>query len=179
MATTIPRRGSAYGRAVTPREALGVVELRYADGARRAEPLTPGEHVALYARCLHEGQPGLVELAAGRRTREGKLRMRRRDDPARYPRAGDQAALVALARAHVAAGEEVFCTPLTRAVARPGSAPVQSGQAAWVDLDEREALERLRAFAHRPHLVVWSGSGGAHAYWRLAGRVPGEQIEAA
>jgi len=28
-------------------------------------------------------------------------------------------------------------------------------------------IARLRAFAQRPHLVVASGSGGVHAYWRI------------
>jgi hypothetical protein len=44
---------------------------------------------------------------------------------------------------------------------------VLPGTVVWIDIDDGEALERLREFAHRPHLVVASGSGGAHAYWRL------------
>jgi hypothetical protein len=158
-------------------EQIGASELRYADGARRAEPLTPDQQVALYARCLHEGQPGLVEVAAGQRKPDGCMRMRRRDDPGHYPAAGDQAALAALVRRHRAAGEEVFATPLTRREPRPGASAVDAGQVVWIDIDDPTSLDELRAFAHRPHLVVWSGSGGAHAYWRLADRVCAETIE--
>jgi hypothetical protein len=39
-------------------------------------------------------------------------------------------------------------------------------------------LDRLRAFAPRPQLVVYSGSGGAHAYWRLAVALPARELEA-
>jgi hypothetical protein len=179
MDATIRRRDSQRSATRTLPGALAAAQLLYADGARRSEPLTPDQQVALYARCLHEGRSGLVEVAAGRRAPDGCLRMRRRDDPAHYPVAGDQAALASLVRAHRAAGEEVFCTPLTRDHARPGSAAVGSGQVVWVDIDDPAALECLRAFPHRPHLVVWSGSGGAHAYWRLAREASAEDIEAA
>lgn len=166
-----PRRPTA--------DELGPTELRYADGARRCERLTADQQVALYARCLHEGQPGLVEVAAGRRAPDGCLRMRRRDDPGHYPAAGDQAALASLVRGHRAAGDEVFCTPLTRSRAQPGATAVESGQVAWIDIDDPAALPSLRAFDHRPQLVAWSGSGGAHAYWRLAATAAAEEIEAA
>lgn len=158
---------------------LGTSELRYADGARRAEPLTPDQQVALYARCLHEGQSGLVEVAAGRRAPDGALRMRRRDDPCHHPPAGDLRALAALVRRHRAAGDEVFGTPLTRTAPRPGAAAVEAGQVAWIDIDDPAMLGELRAFEHRPHLVVWSGSGGAHAYWRLARPIAADDVETA
>ena len=173
--TTMTRGPSA--RATT--NELGTSELRYADGARRAEPLTADQQVALYARCLHEGQQGLVEVAAGQRTPDGALRMRRRDDPRHYPSAGDLVALAALVRRHRAANDEVFSTPLTRSAPRPGAVAVASGQVAWIDIDDPDALAELRAFEHRPHLVVWSGSGGAHAYWRLAEHIAADHVEAA
>jgi len=38
----------------------------------------------------------------------------------------------------------------------------------WVDLDDAEAIERLRTFSPRPSIVVRSGSDDcAHAYWPL------------
>jgi hypothetical protein len=89
-------------------------------------------------------------------------------------------ALVALWRSHRARGEEVFATPLTRARPQPGIAGgVLAGRVVWVDLDEPRALSELRRFAHRPDLVVYSGSGGAHAYWRLARPAEPARIEAA
>jgi hypothetical protein len=149
------------------------------DGARRLA-LDVDRQARLWARLLHTGRPGLVELVAGRRLPDGSLRMRSRNERERYPRAGDAAALVALLRRHREAGEEVFCTPLTRRLARPGRAGgVLPATVAWVDIDERTNLDRVRAFPHRPSLVVYSGSGGAHAYWKLARPLPPEEVEAA
>jgi|GEM_PF-1320718 len=156
-------------------------EARVVDAAgdERTQPLPADLQVALWARCLHDGAPGLVEVAAGRRAEDGALRMRSRSDRGRYPPAGDQAALVRLAREHRERGDEVFCTPLTRGHPLPGRAgKVTRGAVCWVDIDEPEGVERLRRFPHRPHLVVWSGSGGAHAYWRLASNVSAEEVEA-
>jgi RepB DNA-primase from phage plasmid len=106
--------------------------------------------------------------------------MRSRSEPGRFPAAGDLPALVALACRHRQAGEEVFCTPLSRRQRRSGKAGgILPGRCAWIDIDEPANLERLRAFSHRPHLVVYSGSGGGHAYWRLAAPLEPERIEAA
>jgi hypothetical protein len=56
---------------------------------------------------------------------------------------------------------------------------VLPGAVVWIDVDEPAQLWRLREFRHRPHLVVYSGSGGAHAYWRLAAVAAPEELEAA
>jgi hypothetical protein len=150
-----------------------------ADGSRQTRPLAFHEQVALWTRCLHQGARGLVELVAGRRLPSGLLRMRSRHDPARYPRAGDMTALLALARHYGGLGEEVFCTPLTRRLARPGrGGRILPGAVAWVDIDDPTNVERLRRFAHRPHMVVRSGSGGVHAYWRLAKAIALNELEA-
>jgi len=149
-------------------------------GLARRERLSPAVEAELWARWLHAGEGGLVEVVAARRGADGALRMRSRTDRARFPRAGDVEALVALWRSHRARGEEVFATPLTRARPQPGIAGgVLAGRVVWVDLDEPRALSELRRFAHRPDLVVYSGSGGAHAYWRLARPAEPARIEAA
>ena len=152
----------------------------YADGRSGRERLSADLEAMLWARCVHIGASGLIEVAAARREADGSLRMHKRSDSARFPRAGDGRALVRLVRTHRAQHEEVFCTPLTRRRPEPGlGGEVLAGRVAWVDLDEPEALERLRQFPHRPELVVYSGSGGAHAYWRLARVTDPEEIEAA
>jgi hypothetical protein len=154
--------------------------LVYADGAERAEALSPDQEVALYARCLHAGRPGLVEVVAGYRLADGSLRMRGRRERERFPAAGDHWALVGLVRRHLDGGDEVFCTPLTRRRPRPGrEGQLLPGAVVWIDIDEPAHLRRLRVFRHRPHLVVYSGSGGAHAYWRLARPEPPAAVEAA
>jgi DNA primase RepB-like protein len=159
------------------REATLVVT---ADGSRRRIALDRDRQAELWARLLHAGRPGLVEVVAGRRLLDGSLRMRSRNERGRYPRAGDSAALVALLRRHRGLGEEVFCSPLTRRLARPGrGGQVLPAAVAWVDFDERANIERVRAFPHSPNLVVYSGSGGAHAYWRVGPAVAPDELEAA
>lgn len=148
-------------------------------GQLHRRPLGADQHAALWAQALHRGAHGVVEVVAGRRGPDGTLTMRPRNDPARFPAAGDVAALVALVAHHRAAGEEVFATPLARREARSGKAGgVLDAQCCWVDIDEPAALKRLRAFTPRPHLVVYSGSGGAHAYWRLASALDAAALEA-
>jgi hypothetical protein len=150
------------------------------DGVARRLALDADRQAALWARLLHAGRPGLVEVVAGRRLPDGSLRMRSRNERGRYPRAGDAPALVALVRRHREAGEEVFCTPLTRRLARPGrGGQVLPAAVAWVDIDERSNIDRVRVFPHPPNLVVYSGSGGAHAYWRVGPAVAPEELEAA
>jgi RepB DNA-primase from phage plasmid len=141
--------------------------------------LTADEQVALWGRALHTGAAGLVEVVVGRRRADGALLMRSRSEPGRFPRAGDLRALMRLARRHRQAGEEVFCTPLTRREPRAGKAgEILPARCAWVDIDEPANVDRLRAFAPRPHLVVYSGSGGAHAFWRLGPPLEPQQLEA-
>jgi hypothetical protein len=105
--------------------------------------------------------------------------MRSRSAPERFPAAGNRDALVRLTRHHREAGDEVFCTPLTRRSPRSGKAGgVLPGRVVWIDIDDPAALTWLRAFPHRPHLVAYSGSGGVHAYWRLSRPLEPEAIEA-
>ena len=149
------------------------------DGRRRSRRLADDRQAALWGRCLHAGASGLVEVVAGRRRDDGLLVMRSRDKRERYPRAGDTRALVALIRRHRELGEEVFCTPLTRRLPRPGrGGRILPGAVAWIDVDEPANVERLRRFRHRPHMVVRSGSGGVHAYWRLAAAIDLDELEA-
>ena len=149
------------------------------DGRRRRARLGADEQVAAWAELLHVGAPGLVEFVCALRHPDGRLAMRSRRERSHYPGAGDTAALVALARRQRELGDELFATPLTRARPRPGlDGGVLPGRVAWVDIDEPAGLELLRSFEHRPRLVARSGSGGAHAYWRLAEALAPGQLEA-
>jgi hypothetical protein len=155
------------------------VELRLRSGERRREPLSARGHCELWVEALHSGRGGLVEVVAATRTGDGGLRIERRR-PERFRSAGDRAGVWALAREANERGMEAFCTPATLAFAEAGNDAVGELGAAWVDIDDSAGVERLRAFAHRPHLVVASGRpGGLHAYWRLAAPVPPKKGEAA
>jgi hypothetical protein len=180
-----PRRAAGDGRLRSSPPGLGAgpaeaVWLLLPGGLRRREPLRVDLHVGLFARCLHEGQAGLVEVWAARRAPDGR-RLRpttSRRDPAYFPAAGDLRALVRLARRHRDRGEEVFAAPLARPRPEPGKGVVAGGRVVWVDLDDPALIAGLGGLALRPHLVVASG-GGVHAYWRLAGELPGRELEAA
>lgn len=152
-----------------------------AEGGRVHElALSADRHAALFHRIVYRRAPGFVEVAAGRRSPDGTLRFRSRSEPANYvpgPRPRVFCALVANLRAE---GLEVFAAPALRERLEPGKRAVEGGRVVWVDIDEPENAERLRAFAHRPHLVVASGgTGGVHAYWRLARALDAEQLESA
>ena len=125
---------------------------------------------------LHEQTAGLVELAAGSR-RDGRLQIttRRRSDHF-LPGGGASeqgwlTALLELAERHAARGEEVFVAPAVRTAPRGEKQAVSETRFLWVDVDRPGQLHALWAFlAERPcHLLIESGgSGGCHAYFRLA-----------
>ena len=136
---------------------------------------------------LHEPTAGLVELAAGVR-RDGRLQIttRRRSDhflPGGGAGGGGWLeALLELAEHHAARGEEVFVAPAVRGAARGEKQAVLESRFLWVDVDRPGQLHALWAFlAERPcHMLIESGgSGGCHAYFRLAEPLPAMRVVAA
>ena len=136
---------------------------------------------------LHEPTAGLVELAAGVR-RDGWLQIttRRRSDhflPGGGAGGGGWLeALLELAEHHAARGEEVFVAPAVRGAARGEKQAVLESRFLWVDVDRPGQLHALWAFlAERPcHMLIESGgSGGCHAYFRLAEPLPAMRVVAA
>jgi len=166
------------------------VRVRLADGRIYSGQLSPARHRALQFGMLHAHTDGLVEIAAGTR-RNGHLELKTRpraDRPARpeqFPPGGRSgpddwlAQLTAVADAHVARGQEVFVAPAARHAPRGDRDAVSHTRWLWVDIDAPGQLHRLWALlAKRPcHLLVATGgSGGVHAYWRLADRLPGTRV---
>lgn len=149
-----------------PREA---VRLRRRDGRWRMRPLSSTGHAALLAELLHAECPGFVEVVGVERGPDGRLGGFDRANEENFVPSGDRGALLSRL-VEVAVGErrEVFFTPATVMERRPRNEAVVETRVAWVDIDEPKRIARLRAFPHSPHAVVMSGSGGAHAYWRLA-----------
>ena len=154
--------------------------VRLADGRVFAGELAPERHRSLQIGLLHEETEGLVELAAGVR-RDGRLQIttrRRADHFLPGGRSGGdewRQALLELATQHTDRGEEVFVAPSARYARRGDKNAVCASQWLWVDVDQPGQLHALWAFlAERPcHLLVESGgSGGVHAYWKLAQPLP-------
>jgi hypothetical protein len=170
-------------RANAKREELRC-RVRLADGRVFSGALAPERHCALQLGVLHEQTDGLVELAAGAR-RDGRLQIttRRRADhflPGGHAGGGDWLqALLELAGRHADRDEEVFAAPAGRAAARGDKHAVSETRFLWVDVDRPGQLPALWAFlAERPcHLLVESGgSGGVHAYWKLAEPLPATRV---
>lgn len=93
----------------------------------------------------------------------------------------------------LARGDEMFCGPVPRVEPKPRKEAAQAGRVLWVDIDRKShappptlddienlfaqndnqihdglvAAASLLRFATPPHVVVYSGSGGAHGYWRI------------
>ena len=173
----------APDRARSQREGLRC-RVRLADGRVFAGPLAPERHRALQLGMLHQHTTGLVELAAGSR-REGRLQIttrRRRDHFLPGGGAGEAGwleALLTLAERHATRGEEVFVAPAGRVAARGEKRAVRETRWLWVDVDRPGQLHALWAFlAGRPcHLLIESGgSGGCHAYFKLAQPLPATRV---
>lgn len=157
--------------------------VRLADGRVFAGELAPERHRALQLGLLHRETDGLVELAAGAR-RDGRLHITTRRRPDHFTPGGAAGgawmqALLELADTHVERGEEVFLAPAVRSIASGEKRAVSQTRFLWVDVDQPGQLPRLWAFlAERPcHLLVESGgSGGVHAYWKLAHPLPATKL---
>ena len=179
-------------RIVRPQPAGLRCRVRLADGRVFTGALPPARHRAIQLGLLHADTAGLVELTPGTRRADGKLALDRRrraehylpggasrrprlararcsrtpsgSSPAPTPaRAGDGAARGGVRRRRAARraarGDK---HAIAAHAASCGSTSTEPGElpALWALLAERPC-----------HLLIESGgSGGAHAYWKLAGR---------
>lgn len=152
--------------------------LIFQDGSERFERLSAGQQARLYARCVHLGQQGLVELAGARRQPDGGYRFAgRRTDPADYLAAGDGDGLAERAAHHRRKRLDVLVTPLPRTAVVAGRAAVADGGVIWVDVDDVEDDADMGwVDTLRPHLLIASGAG-THAYWCLDRAVSAERVE--
>jgi hypothetical protein len=145
---------------------------------------------------LHADTAALVELTPGTRGADGKLALDRRRRAEHYLPGGGAgrsdwlAALVAHAeqivtgayagRAGAGRREEAFVGVAPRTHRRGDKHAIAHSRFLWVDVDEPGKLPALWALlAERPcHLLIESGgSGGVHAYWKLAEPLAATQVE--
>jgi hypothetical protein len=154
--------------------------IRLADARTFTGELAPERHRSLQIGLLHQDTDGLIEVAAGVR-RDGRLQITTRRQADHFlpggglRRDGWREALLELAARHADRGEEVFLAPAARYTRRGDKHAVCASQWLWVDVDQPGQLHALWEFlAERPcHLLVESGgSGGVHAYWKLAQPLP-------
>lgn len=154
------------------------VAMRDRSGRRIERILGADVHAALLTELIHSGRPGFVEVAGAPRLRNGRLGDFRRHDLGNFVRAGRREEFLERVRdLRAYERREIYFTPATMRVPVPGNDSVDRVAIAWVDIDDPRQLGTLRRFAHRPHAVIASGSGGAHVYWLLAEELSGERCE--
>lgn len=178
------QRPALLCRSARPQDEVLRCRVRLADGRVYAGELTPERHRALQLGMLHAHTSGLVELAAGVR-RDGRLQITtRRQSDHFLPGGGADdrgwlEGLLELAEHHAGRGEEVFAAPAARSAPRGEKQAVSESRFLWVDVDRPGQLHALWAFlAERPcHMLIESGgSGGCHAYFRLADPLPATHV---
>jgi hypothetical protein len=153
------------------------VSVLRSDGVRVSAELSAEHQIELYARAVHAGARGLIEVAGARRLTDGRLGRFERGGRGRFLEPGAETALARLVRDELAVPRrELFITPAALRERRGRNEAVSEAICAWVDIDDPDRVEELRSFDHRPHLVVASGSGGRHAYWRLERPAAREEI---
>ena len=128
--------------------------------------------LAAYLQMLAGGRPAgrLIEI----RYATGRGGMGRLFVPAR------RTDIAARTIACLAARADVYCGALLRSRHGGGRNAVANPQLAWVEIDHRDALDRLDQFQHPPSLTLTSGTPGhAYAYWQLDRPVSVAELEKA
>jgi len=155
------------------------VTVRLPSGRMFQEPLAPARQAVIYSQIVHGGQLGAVEAIRASRPEGGK----RLSFPHRPPEEGDvwlpADSPSALAKfVHTFRDEyELFVTPAVYGEMTTGYKGVSGSQVVWIDQDNPEKVDLLRAFGKPPHLVVATGgSGGVHAFWRLSHPVNRDEV---
>jgi hypothetical protein len=159
---------------------LLAITIRRPDGVVVQRERSALHHRQVHLALLHGNTLGYVEIAAGRRVKNGKLRIYTRRQPDHFHPVDDdfgwRAPLLALAAAHDAQGDEVFLGMAPRIAHAAGKEQVHWTRCLWVDIDEPGHQDRVDALLSRfpAHLEIDSGGGGVdpadrhrHLVWLL------------
>jgi hypothetical protein len=176
------------------------------DGRVSSRDRPPEAHVRAYLRAVVAPQDDIaryMEFPRGRRV-NGELEVARWPR-ANFRDPADRRAIHGHVMSRLERGDEMFCGPVPRTEPKPRKDAVEAGRVLWVDIDRKGAapaptladVEQLLSgevgdihdglaaaaallrFPMPPHVVVFSGSGGAHGYWRVENILPAEWIERA
>ncbi len=187
-ALTAPAETQAAGEAG---EELLPITIRRPDGVEEQHELSPWCHREIHLAVLHTRTLGYVEIAAGRRVKNGKLRIYTRREPDHFHPAGGHhdpnwhAPLLALAARYDAQGDEVFAGMAPRITHAVGKEEVHWTGCLWVDVDEPGHQDRVEALLARfpAHLEIDSAGGGQdpadrhrHLVWLLDRPMPARTV---
>jgi hypothetical protein len=173
--------------------------VRLTDGRVFSGALPAARHRAIQLGMLHAETRELVELTPGTRPPDGRLNLGQRLRDEHYLPGGASGtdgwleALLEHAERIVTGAyarrrfdgqprEEAFVGVAPRTQPLGGKAAVDGTRFLWIDVDEPGELPVLwRFLAERPcHLLIESGgSGGVHAYWKLAEALPATRLDRA
>ncbi len=168
------------------------ITVRRADGREVHTQRSAERHRAIHLGLLHAHTNGYVELAAGKRSGSGKLRIYTRQKPDHFLPGGGSGdprwrePLLALAAAHHEQGEEVFVGMAPRIAKRAGKEEVHWTRCLWMDIDLPGHQDQVDALLARfpAHLEVESAGGACeapehrhrHLVWLLAEAVPARTV---
>jgi hypothetical protein len=190
-----PATGEGRGRAGKAAPSLPC-RIRLTDGRSLRGQLPAARHRTIHIGLLHAESEGFVEVSAGVRTPDGPLELDRRSrhfypagrgrGPAWLHHAEDHAKRIVdgaylPGQPQNGARAECFIGVTPRSHKRGTREQVVLTRWLWVDVDDTSNLGRLYTFlTDRPCqlLIESAGSGGVHAYWKLARPLPATHVNA-
>jgi hypothetical protein len=175
-----------------PDETMLPITVRRKDGREIHAQRSAARHRAIHLGLLHARTNGYVELAAGKRSGSGKLRIYTRQHPDQFLPGGGRGdpswrePLLALAAHHHERGDEVFVGMAPRIAKRAGKEQVHWTRCLWMDIDLPGHQEHVDALLSRfpAHLEVESAGGASeapehrhrHLVWLLNEAVPARTV---
>jgi hypothetical protein len=140
---------------------------------------TAPSKAAVYAEALDRYLRMLAGPAPGARLLEIRFALRHRDMGRLFIAAHSAPGASRLIR-RLAIQTDVYVGACLRSRRAGGRDAIDRSHLAFVEIDRPDALDRLRAFRHRPSMIVTSGSPGhAHAYYTLSAPVTVSELERA
>jgi hypothetical protein len=167
------------------------ITIRRQDGQEVHTERSAARHRDIHLGMLHRHTRGYVELAAGKRSAKGKLRIYTRQHPDHFLPGGLTDAswrrpLLELAGEHHERGDEVFLGMAPRIARRAGKEEVHWTRCLWMDIDlpghQQQVDDLLARFP--AHLEIESAGGASeapehrhrHLVWLLDRAVPARTV---
>ena len=184
MRTALAERPTVTRAGAALEQPMLAITIRRPDGSEEHTERTAVEHREMHLELLHAATTGYVEIAAGRRSSDGELKIHTRCERDHFHPGGRrggpswQKQLLALAAEHEEADEEVFVGVAPRVVRRAGKEDVRWSRCLWMDIDhpgyEQEITRLLSRFPAHLEIASAGGQGDArndghrHLIWLLS-----------
>jgi len=183
MTTALTERSAVTRAVAVPEQPKLAITIRHQDGSEERTERTAVEHREIHLELLHAASTGYVEIAAGRRSSDGELKIHTRCEREHFLPGGGRGGpswrepLLALAARHEEADEEVFVGVTPRVVRRAGKEDVRWTRCLWMDIDlpghEHDITRLLARFPAHLEIATAGGEddtrddGHRHLIWLL------------